>query len=455
MNAAFSFLPTTSHWVADDVLWAGIALLFAGVFGELGWRRWRIPRVSGYGLVGVLAGLCGVFNRDSGAVATLLPDARLLVDVALGVLLFQLGGHVSLRWIRNNPWLIVMSVAEATLSLVLVAGLAMLCGVAAMTAWILGGLAMASAPAMLLHLRGELRAQGQVSERMLVLSGLNSIYAVLVVKLGSAWPHQVFYGDLAASLLQPAYLVLGSLVVGLALAAAFHFLGAYVVAGVESGPGIRQLRPEFVPAGARDRTAGVVMLYGPVLIGIGVCDLLKLSPILAMLVAGMVFSNHSERPRGWARETGSATWLITVILFVLTTETFRWTDFSSGALVAVVVLAARAVAKIGVTSLLARRSGIGVRKGVALGIALTPMSSLAFVLMSDTFLMYPAFDPRLKAIVLCTVVVSQLVLPVCVYRALQWIQEAPRLPGNTRATDGGQAGRGGKGGAAGEAGSIG
>jgi Kef-type K+ transport system membrane component KefB len=454
MNAAFSFLPTTSHWVADDVLWAGIALLFAGVFGEVGWRRWRIPRVSGYGLVGVLAGLCGVFNKDSGAVATLLPDARLLVDVALGVLLFQLGGHVSLRWIRNNPWLIVMSVAEATLSLLSVAGLAMLCGVAPMTAWILGALAMASAPAMLLHLRGELRAQGQVSERMLVLSGLNSIYAVLAVKLCSAWPHQVFYGDLVASLLQPIYLIVGSVIVGLVLAATFHLLGTYLVVRTEWGMGSRQQRVDFVPAGTRDRSAGVVMLYGPVLIGIGVCNLLKLSPILAMLVAGMVFSNQSERPRGWARETGSATWLITVILFVLTTETFRWSDFSAGVLIAVVVLAARAVSKIGVSTLLARRSGIGVRKGIALGIALTPMSSIAFVLMSDTFLMYPAFDPRLKAIVLCAVVVSQLVLPACVYRALQWVQEAPRLPGSAQTSAGGRAEKD-RHGAAGGAGSIG
>lgn len=455
MNAAFSFLPSSSNWMADDVLWAGIALLFAGIFGELGWRRWHIPRVSGYGLVGVLAGLCGVFNKDHGAVATLLPDARLLVDVALGVLLFQLGGHVSLRWIRNNPWLIVMSLAEATLSLLLVAGLALLCGVVPMTAWILGGLAMASAPAMLLHLRGELRAQGQVSERMLVLSGLNSIYAVLVVKLGSAWPHQVFYGDLAASLLQPAYLIIGSVIVGMALAVAFHFLGTYVVARAEWGGGPAQQRAEFVPAGARDRTAGVVMLYGPVLIGIGVCDLLKLSPILAMLVAGMIFGNHGERPRGWARESGSATWLITVILFVLTTETFRWSDLSSGALVAVVVLAARAMAKISMTALFARRSGIGVRKGLALGISLTPMSSLAFVLMSDTFLLYPSFDPGLKAIVMCAVVASQLILPVCIYRALMWVQEAPRIPVSARAAEAGRARRGGKERAAGEAGSAG
>ncbi|MFP3571219.1 cation:proton antiporter, partial [Paraburkholderia sp. SIMBA_030] len=79
---------------------AGLALLAAGLFGELCYRAWRLPRISGYAIVGLIAGAAGfgVIDVDTAMAA------RPLLDVALGLLLFELGSRLDLRWIRRNPW---------------------------------------------------------------------------------------------------------------------------------------------------------------------------------------------------------------------------------------------------------------------------------------------------------------------------------------------------------------
>src|SRR5689334_14509335 len=114
MRSAFSFLP---HWpfVPDAVFWAGLALFVAGLLGELCYRAWRLPRISGYAVIGLVAGASGFGAIDAGVGGTL----RLLLDVALGLLLFELGSRLDLRWIRRNPWLVASSLAEASLTFVL------------------------------------------------------------------------------------------------------------------------------------------------------------------------------------------------------------------------------------------------------------------------------------------------------------------------------------------------
>src|SRR5215469_10674470 len=83
MNSAFSFFPA---WplTPDAIFWAGLALLAAGLCGELCYRAWHLPRISGYAVIGLIAGAAGsgVIDAESASAA------RPLLDVALGLLLF-------------------------------------------------------------------------------------------------------------------------------------------------------------------------------------------------------------------------------------------------------------------------------------------------------------------------------------------------------------------------------
>jgi Kef-type K+ transport system membrane component KefB len=397
MKSAFSFFPA---WplAPDAIFWAGLALLAAGLCGELCYRAWRLPRISGYAVIGLIAGSAGFGVIDADAASA----ARPLLDVALGLLLFELGSRLDLRWIRRNPWLILSSIAEATLTFILVLAVLLFLHVPTMVAMVLAAIAMATSPAMVIQLKTELRAEGQVTQRLMTLTALNSMYAVVIEKLASGWLHQEIYGNVFATILQPLYLLIGSLVLAYALARACNFF--------------------YRRMNMQDEHS-FVALFGLVLLAIAIAHLFKLSTILSLLAAGIIVKNLEARPQLWPQHFGTAGWLLTVILFVLTLTTFEWRDIALGGVAALGLIVARLVGKLVGVLAFAKPSGLNWKQGVALGLSLSPMSALAYLLVDDTYELYPNFDPLLRAVVMCSIVVLQLVGPWLVYRSLALVGE--------------------------------
>jgi NhaP-type Na+/H+ or K+/H+ antiporter len=328
--------------------------------------------------------------------------SRPLLDVALGLLLFELGSRLDLRWIRRNPYLILSSIAESTLTFGFVLIALMLCNVPTMQSVVIAAIAMATSPAMVIQLKTELRAEGQVTQRLLTLTALNSMYAVVVEKLAAGVLHQEIYGNTFATIVQPLYLLIGSLVLAFLLARACNLL-------------YRRLN-------VNDEHS-FVALFGLVLLAIAVAHLFKLSTILALLAAGIIVKNADERPQLWPAHFGSAGWLLTVILFALTLTAFEWGDIVLGGVAALALIAARFVGKLAGVLIFAKPSGLNWKQGAALGVSLTPMSALAYLLVDDMYVLYPDYDPKLRAIVLCSIVVLQVVAPFVVYRSLSAVGE--------------------------------
>ncbi|MCF7694612.1 cation:proton antiporter [Mycetohabitans rhizoxinica] len=392
MKSAFSFFPS---WplVPDAVFYAGLILLVAGLCGEACWRAFRLPRITGYAIIGLVASGTGAHAIDE----TLGFSTRLLMDVALGLLLFELGSRVDLRWLRKNPWLIVSSLAEGALTFITVLGALLFLKMPVVEATVLAAIAIATSPAMVIQLKTELRAQGQVTQRLLTLAALNSMYAVVLVKLVSGWLHQEYYGNAFATIVQPIYLIAGSSVLAYGLARSCNFL--------------------YRRIGLQDEHS-FVAVFGLVLLAIAIAHLFKLSTVLALLAAGIIFKNLDERPQLWPEHFGSAGWLLTVILFVLTLLSFQWSQIAMGGLAALVLIVARFVAKLVGVLAFAKPSGIDLRQGTALGVSLAPMSALAYLLMDDTYALYPDFDPAFRAVLMCSIVMLQLTAPLLVYWGL-------------------------------------
>lgn len=398
INSAFSFLP---HWPfdADWVLCLGLTLLLAGLCGEWSWRVWRVPRSTGYSLVGLLAGMLGVQKLSP----EIVREGRVLVDIALGLLLFELGSRFSLKWVRNNPWIVISSLCEAILAFIAVLGVLLLFDLPAGTAVMAAAILMATSPAVVMQLRNELCSEGQVTERMLMLTALNSIYAIIGSKLALGWLHRGAYGDFLATLFKPLYLLSGSVLLAAVLAKSCGLL-------------YRRLPIQ--------REHGFVVLFGMLLVAIAVAQLFKLSPALTLLLAGALFKNMPERAPLGALQFGSAGWMLTVVLFAYTASVLRCQDIVLGGGLALVAVIVRTFAKTLGTVLSAKRAGLDRRKGLYLGLTLTPVSALAFVLVDDTYAQYPHFDPRLHAIIACSIVLSQILFPWLVYRALAYSNEA-------------------------------
>jgi Kef-type K+ transport system membrane component KefB len=161
-----------------------------------------------------------------------------------------------------------------------------------------------------------------------------------------------------------------------------------------------------------------VAVFGLVLLATALAHLFKLSTILTLLTAGIVFKNLDQRPQLWPEHFGTAGWLLTVILFMLTLISFKWHDIAIGGIAALMLIAARFVAKLVGVVAFSKPSGIDFKQGAALGVSLAPMSALAYLLMDDTYALYPDFDPTLRSIVMCSIVALQLAAPLMVYWGL-------------------------------------
>ncbi|MBX3669967.1 MAG: cation:proton antiporter [Rhodocyclaceae bacterium] len=384
--------------VFDPSVRVGIALLFAALAGEIVARLIRLPRITGYSIAGLVLGpaVLGWFGAAD------VKSYRLLIDLALALLLFEMGVRVDLKWFRANPVLLATSLLEAGLTFACTYVVMRLTGASTGVSAGVAVIAMSTSPAIVMRMALETRAEGQVTQRMFVLTALNVVYAVVAWQLMVGGMHGVFRGDWFIAVLHPAYMLIGSLVGGVALALAFTLLRRAFNFNDEQG---------------------VAVLFGLLLSATALLIALKLPALLAPLIAGMVIKNTDPRPHLWPRHFGTAGGVVVILLFVFTGLTITPREFALGGTVAILLIFVRSAAKtVGVLAL-GHWSGLSVRQAVSLGIALSPMSGVALLLASDVRTIYPEFGERLAAIVLCMAAILELASPIAVQWVLRFCRE--------------------------------
>ncbi|WP_454723761.1 MULTISPECIES: cation:proton antiporter [Cupriavidus] len=379
------------------LFWVGLALVGAGLAGEVCRTYLRLPRIVGYAAAGLLAGMLGrsIVTDD------MIAQTRILIDMALALALFELGHRLSLTWLRANRWLLFTSAFESLLTWGLVAAVLQWLGVTPAVAILAGGIAVSTSPTIVLQLKNELRADGQVTERLLAMAALNSIYAAAIVQVATGWLHSE-YGNLGAALLHPLYLLVGSCLLAWAVGKLGHAIYARM---------------------ATDDHYSFLVLVGLVLFTLALTRVLKLSMPLTLMLAGVVFKHQDSQPRVWPAHFGSAGSLLIIVMVVSLGLPLTAHDWAIGGGAAVALVLLRHLAKLAGVASLGSFSGLNLRQCVALGLALAPMSGLAYLLMSDVARLYPATGEPLAAIILCTLAIEQLLGPALAAWALRYAGE--------------------------------
>ena len=354
---ALPFLPTWPPTVAP-LAWIAVLLLAAIVAGEAV-RRWlRVSRVIGHLAVGALLGPAALGVVDAPTLAQL----RIFADIAVGLLLFELGQRAELGWLRRNPMLLAVSAAEAALTFVAVFAVMSLFGLRPVTAAAAGVLAMATAPAVVMTVIKDARAQGQVTERITLLTVLNTAYAVVALTLLFGWLSADTDQPPAWAVLQPIYLLLGSSVMALVLAR----LTLYLL-------GLFGRRPAYQFA----ITVGVVLLT------VTLAGTLNLSVPLALLLLG-VFSRTLDPERHFVSlRFGESAMLFVVLLFALAGASLQFAGWQTALPIALAFIGTRFVAKLLPVVMLAAPTHTTTQKAWLVALGLTPMSGLALLMLAD------------------------------------------------------------------------
>ena len=380
-------------FAADALPWYALLLLVAAIAGELVLRWLHLPRLFGWIATGVLLGpqVGGVLTEG------MLIEMRGVLDVAIGVVLFQLGQRVDLGWLRRNPSLLATSVLESSLAFAAMFAVLLLIEMPPLLAALAAAIGIATGPAVVLSLTRELRAQGQVTERALLLTSLNCVYAFVVVNILLAWLHQEYSNDWLSIFGHPLYLIFGSLV--LALVFALATLVLLTLLG-------RRAEAQFI---------AVVAL---VVTAVYAASALKLSIVLVLLGYGVMARAFDTKRRFASLSFGSLGQILLVLLFAITAATLDLDLVSGGALAGAVLVAARYVGKTVGVFALAPASGLSMRKASLLSLTLMPMSGVALIIVHDMSTLFPGLGSMLASVVVSAIVMLEVLGPAAAYFAL-------------------------------------
>lgn len=336
-----------------------VAILIAWLAGEFGFRYTGLPHISTYGLVGFLFG-----NLTAGVLPPSERDAfMLLANLGFGLILFELGYRINLRWLRANPWMGVTGAVEALLTFAAVYAVADWYGTPPLASLLLASLAMSTSSAGIVRVLNEQQSSGQVTERVLHLSALNCVLAVFAFKVVVGIGVFQTSGGLG-------HAVWSSLVV-LAVSAG---LGALLGGGV---PALLRRLGNL----AQDATLAFAIT---VILLVTVTHAFKFSPLLATLTFGIVARHRRVTLNQAQPNFGVMGDLLAVLLFFFVATTLEWGQVAEGIGFALLLVATRFAAKmIGVT-VFSRASGISWCKGALTGMALTPISVFAILLLEQT-----------------------------------------------------------------------
>ena len=393
----------TAPWTLqpDTLLGAVLLAVIAALAGEAVWRVLRWPRLVGYVMVGTLLALTG---RGAGGDE---PALRVVIDGALALLLFEAGARLRLKWLVRNPWLLATSVAEALLTGIVVFAVLSIAGLPGDVATPLSMVAVCVSPAVLQRVVGELHAAGQVTERLLTLAALNTLYAVLAMKLLSA----------GLLLSDPRTWVEAVSPV------MFSFFGS-ILLGAALGEGLALIARRF---DLREDNS-IVLLLSSVLLALVVAKTLSLSTLLVPLLAGMWLANRSERPWVWPRHFGSAGSVLVLVMFVAVASAWTLEALAASAGIALALVVARGLAKGVAVLALAKPSGLGVGQAACLAIALTPMSATAWVLTLDFVARHPNVGAQMMPVLLASLALLELAAPLAVMAGLRAAGEVDARP---------------------------
>ncbi|MGZ9030669.1 MAG: cation:proton antiporter [Burkholderiaceae bacterium] len=396
----FTFLPNWPPDVPAALAVAALALLAAAA-GE-GAARLRLPRLFGYVAAGALFGAGSYVLRLLQLEELPSPTLQFTLEFTAAVILFDLGQRVSFGWVRRNPALLASSVAESALSFAAVFYAMRFFGIEGWAAAVIASIAIASSPAVVLAVTREVRSQGQVTERTLLLTALNSIYAVMLSTLLLALAREQPGIRGTEVLVHPAYLIVGSLAVAA--------LGARVFLLVLSFIG-------------RDRAGQILVMLAVVWLVFAASVALRLTPLLALLACGAFVRAFDTARLLTSTEFGLASGIALVLFFALSAAMVDVDAIFPAWLPVAALIVVRAVTKAVGVSVFGPLSGVSLKKGLLTGVGLMPMSALALMLIQQVSEWNPQIAQQTASVLLPSVVILQLIGALGLVFALRWSGE--------------------------------
>lgn len=393
LSDSLYFLPSLPERIDPLALFA--LLLLLGLFvGE--WLQARVgwPKLIGYVLAGSIFGpsLLGWISVDT------LHKIQPLADAALGLLMLEVGRRLDPGWLWRSRELLWGTLGDSLLSFLFIFAFAHY-GVGLSPAWsaATAAITMASAPAVVLLAVEQFRAQGQVTERIILHTAISCAASFVAFTLVLGVVHAEQNHAWLSVIAHPLWVGGSSLVVAM-LAARLAL-------------GIARLLP-------KSSLAQVFVLIACALLAVGVAHMVAAPVYLTLFMMGVALAVNDQRQSLRYAALPEGHWLLSIILFIVVGASLPWSEFTwATAAQALGLLAARAAAKLAAPTL--TNLSLPWRKRLLIGIGIQPLSVTAVFMTHELAGLYPESGLSALTLPLFAAAIMELIGPALCWLALR------------------------------------
>jgi Kef-type K+ transport system membrane component KefB len=370
----------------------GMVILLGLLGGKLA-HKLHVPKVTGYMLTGLIFGpsVIGFISAET------LSDIHILNEIALGLILFAIGGEIQLTHLRAmGKKVIFIGLAESFGALILV-----FCITWAITgdpalATLLGAVSMATAPGVTLLVIREYKSAGPLTDTLLAVVALNNVVCLVVFRFTFAL-YSLLAGDPVGGTL---FVLFKELVIAVATGGAIAVIITYWEQNID------------------DLSELLLVIVGGLLLGIGLAKTLGISQLLVCLIIGAVTNNMSMMHRLVYAELRQTEMPFYIAFFVLSGASLHVDALSHLGLLGLAYLVARPLGKAAGSYLAARKSGADPVVRRYLGPALLPQAGVAIGMAMTVMEARPDIGQIISTVILSSVIVYETVGPYVTKLAL-------------------------------------
>jgi Kef-type K+ transport system membrane component KefB len=383
-------------------------MIIVGFFGGMIANRLKFPRITGYIIIGVLLSpsLLNIISVET------IENLDIITDIALGIIAFLIGGSLRLEPLRKlgrsivwitafqslGAWLIVTLLLVFLSPLILSIPNATWSQTYFPMAFIIGAISAATAPAAIMAIINGYRAKGPFTTTLLAVVAFDDAIAVIAFAIALG---------ISQSLVNSGGISLYQM-----LGVPFLYIAESIAIGIFFGFALI-----YIAKLGRRRELLLVLVFGMIMLSIGVTNLLGVSAILASMVAGFIVVNKARENEMFLAVEGIED-VIFAMFFVLAGLHFDLSVMRVAGILALLIILGRFSGKY-----FGARAGATISHASGevkkyLGLALLPKAGVTIGLVLLAKRAFPTFGAIMVNAVLASVIINELIAPLLTKYAL-------------------------------------
>lgn len=384
--------------IDDLLLYMAVALFLCLMSGKVV-KQLKLPNVTGYLIIGLLAGPSCLKIVTSGMV----DNFAIISKIALGFIAFSIGTEFEFKYIKKlgiAP--VVIAIFESLGAVIFVAGAMILFGQPIELALVMGAIAAATDPAATILVARQYNAKGPVTRTLIPVVAIDDATALMSYGICVAVAKVYMTGKFTASmLLGPIKEIFGSLAFGIALGLVFTILIKY-----------------FTGRGNR-----LAITIAMVSLAVSISDMYGLSPLLTCMAMSITVVNTSTNCKVVFEQMDRMTPPVFMMFFFMSGAGLDIGILPTIGVIGVIYIVFRVVGKMLGAAIGGKLSHAEPNVQKYLGVGLIPQAGVAIGLATMTGTVVPQYSNVITAVVLCGTVVYELVGPICTKLVLTKIGE--------------------------------